>query len=97
MRNVLLAAQGIEHDDIGIAELVEGFGADVIGIGEVAEAADAEAQHRQLVVHGPQGLHGHAQHVEGRVVALDGVQHHAGHAGVFVLGKNVGKLLLKLA
>ena len=97
VRDVLLAAQGVEHDDVGIAELGAGFGANVVGIGEVAEAADAEAQHGQLVVQGPQGLHGHAQHLKGRVVALDGVQHHAGHAGILVLGKNVGKLLLQLA
>ena len=78
--DVVAAFDGVEDEDVEVLQLIEfGFG-DVVGVGQVGAVAEAEAEDRELVVHGPDGDDRHAVDVEGQ--AGNQVDVHFGGAGV---------------
>ena len=51
VREVFFFAQGVQHQHLQSTQLLHLLGGNGIGVGDIGHRADAEAQHRQVLVH----------------------------------------------
>lgn len=87
VRDVPAALDGVEDEDLETAEFVELAFGDVVGVGDVGEVAEAEAEDGQFVVHGPDWDDRNA--VDGEGQAGNQVDVHFRRAGVGLFGEDV--------
>lgn len=90
MGNVRGPADAADYEDVHSAEALYGLFGDVVGIGKIAKAAEAESQDGQLVVHGPHGDYLHSTDAEG--LFSDGMQDEVRNSWVAVVAEGVGVL-----
>ena len=87
-------AQRIEHEDFGAVHFLQLPVGNVVEVGEVGEITDAKTKDGQFMVHHFDGREPDTQHLEGFVHDFGGP--HVRNAGVFMLGKDVGKFPFQL-
>ena len=90
MGDVRSPADAADYEDVHSAEALYGLFGDVVGIGQIAQAAETESKDGQLVVHGPHGDYLHSSDAEG--LLSDGVQDEVRNSGVAVVAEGVGVL-----
>ena len=90
MGDVRSPADAADYENVHSAETFYGLFGDVVGVGQITQAAEAESQYGQLVVHGPHGDYLHSTDAEG--LFSDGVQDEVRNSGVAVVAEGVGVL-----
>ena len=88
MGDVRGPADAADYEDVHSAEALYRLFGDVVGVGKIAKAAEAESQDGQLVVHGPHGDYLHS--IDAERFLSDGVQDEVGNSGVAVVAEGVG-------
>lgn len=86
---MLAMAQGIDDKGFAAADLIEFGRGNVVGIGDIGEVADAEAEDLHLIVQGAYGYDIEAIDREG--TAIDGVEIDLRNAGVGVFLEDIGE------
>ena len=93
MGDMGLDAEGVEDKYLQALQEGHGGGGNVVGVGDIGEVADAETQYWEAMVHDGNGNEVHASGHKG--LAVDLVEHHRGHAGIFLVGEDIREFLVE--
>ena len=85
---VFLPSDTADYKDIHALESLKGFLRYVVGVGQVAQSAEAETQNRQPIVYGADWYDFHSIDTEGMLVY--GVENEVRNSGIAVVSEGVG-------
>src|SRR5690606_39239223 len=85
--DMLFTLEGVEHKYLGALKFFQCFGRNVVGVSDVTEVSDTEAQHGQTEVHNQKRHHRNAVYAER--LSVNSVKVESGNAGIVFFCKSI--------